>query len=37
MQPYATTKGAIVTFTKGLAEELSERGIRVNAAAPRPV
>jgi NAD(P)-dependent dehydrogenase (short-subunit alcohol dehydrogenase family) len=35
--PYATTKGAIVTFTKGLAEELVERGIRVNAVAPGPV
>ncbi len=34
---YATTKGAIVTFTKGLAEELVERGIRVNAVAPGPV
>jgi NAD(P)-dependent dehydrogenase (short-subunit alcohol dehydrogenase family) len=35
--PYATTKGAIVTFTKGLAQELIERGIRVNAVAPGPV
>jgi NAD(P)-dependent dehydrogenase (short-subunit alcohol dehydrogenase family) len=34
---YATTKGAIVTFTKGLAQELIERGIRVNAVAPGPV
>jgi NAD(P)-dependent dehydrogenase (short-subunit alcohol dehydrogenase family) len=34
---YATTKGAIVTFTKGLAEELIERGIRVNSVAPGPV
>jgi NAD(P)-dependent dehydrogenase (short-subunit alcohol dehydrogenase family) len=34
---YASTKGAIVTFTKGLAEELIERGIRVNAVAPGPV
>jgi NAD(P)-dependent dehydrogenase (short-subunit alcohol dehydrogenase family) len=35
---YATTKGAIVTFTKGLAQELTpERGIRVNAIAPGPV
>ncbi len=34
---YAATKGAIVTFTKGLAKELGERGIRVNAVAPGPV
>lgn len=34
---YAATKGAIVTFTKGLAEELIDKGIRVNAVAPGPV
>ncbi len=34
---YATTKGAIVTFTKGLAQHLIERGIRVNCVAPGPV
>ena len=34
---YAATKGAIVTFTKGLAKELGARGIRVNAIAPGPV
>jgi NAD(P)-dependent dehydrogenase (short-subunit alcohol dehydrogenase family) len=34
---YAATKGAIVTFTKGLSEEAIERGIRVNAVAPGPV
>ena len=30
-------KGAIVTFTKGLAQRLIERGIRVNCVAPGPV
>ena len=34
---YASTKGAIVTFTKGLSKEVMERGIRVNAVAPGPV
>jgi NAD(P)-dependent dehydrogenase (short-subunit alcohol dehydrogenase family) len=34
---YATTKGAQVTFTKGLARALAERGIRVNAVAPGPI
>jgi NAD(P)-dependent dehydrogenase (short-subunit alcohol dehydrogenase family) len=35
--PYATTKGAIVTFTQGLAQELTAAGVRVNAVAPGPV
>jgi NAD(P)-dependent dehydrogenase (short-subunit alcohol dehydrogenase family) len=35
--PYATTKGAIATFTAGLAQQLGERGIRVNAVAPGPI
>ena len=34
---YAMTKGAIVTFTQGLAVMLAERGIRANAVAPGPV
>ncbi|MFS8067661.1 MAG: SDR family oxidoreductase [Byssovorax sp.] len=34
---YASTKGAIVTFTKGLGQHLVKRGIRVNAVAPGPV
>jgi hypothetical protein len=34
---YASTKGAIVNFTKGLAQEVIERGIRVNSVAPGPV
>ena len=35
--PYATTKGAIVTFSKALAYMLAESGIRVNCVAPGPV
>lgn len=34
---YASTKGAIVTFTKGLSQQLAPKGIRVNAVAPGPV
>jgi NAD(P)-dependent dehydrogenase (short-subunit alcohol dehydrogenase family) len=34
---YATTKAAIVAFTKGLAQEAIENGIRVNCVAPGPV
>ncbi len=34
---YAATKGAIVTFTKGLAQEVIKRGIRANVIAPGPV
>lgn len=34
---YAATKGAIVNFTHGLAKQLIEKGIRVNAVAPGPI
>lgn len=34
---YAPTKAAIVNFTKALAHQVAERGIRVNAVAPGPV
>jgi NAD(P)-dependent dehydrogenase (short-subunit alcohol dehydrogenase family) len=35
--PYAASKGAFVALTKGMAEELIEKGIRVNAVAPGPI
>lgn len=34
---YAMTKGAIVTFTQGLAQMVASDGVRVNAVAPGPV
>ena len=34
---YSSTKGAINAFTKSLAQNLVERGIRVNCVAPGPV
>jgi NAD(P)-dependent dehydrogenase (short-subunit alcohol dehydrogenase family) len=34
---YATTKGAIVTFSQALAQEAITHGIRVNVVAPGPV
>jgi NAD(P)-dependent dehydrogenase (short-subunit alcohol dehydrogenase family) len=34
---YASTKGAIHAFTKSLAQNLVDRGIRVNCVAPGPV
>jgi NAD(P)-dependent dehydrogenase (short-subunit alcohol dehydrogenase family) len=33
---YAASKGAITTFTKGLAQEVIKKGIRVNGVAPGP-
>ena len=34
---YATTKAGIYNFTKGLATQVAEKGIRVNAVAPGPI
>jgi len=34
---YASTKAAINNFTKGLAAQVAEKGIRVNAVAPGPI
>ena len=34
---YATSKAAIVNFTKGLGGNLADRGIRANSVAPGPV
>ncbi len=34
---YATTKAAIVAFTKALSAQVSPKGIRVNAVAPGPI
>jgi len=34
---YASTKGAIVSFTRSLAAAVVEKGIRVNAVAPGPI
>jgi NAD(P)-dependent dehydrogenase (short-subunit alcohol dehydrogenase family) len=34
---YAQTKACIVSFTKSMAKQLADRGIRVNAIAPGPV
>ncbi|KAM9884672.1 oxidoreductase YhdF [Verticillium dahliae] len=37
MIDYASTKGAITSFTRALAKQLVSKGIRVNAVAPGPV
>lgn len=34
---YASTKGAIVAFTRSLAKSLQKKGIRVNGVAPGPI
>lgn len=34
---YSSTKGAIVSFTRALGNQLADKGIRVNAVAPGPV
>jgi len=34
---YSSTKGAIIAFTRSLAEQLAEKKIRVNAVAPGPI
>ncbi|KAH9891383.1 short chain dehydrogenase [Xylariomycetidae sp. FL2044] len=34
---YTSTKGAIISFTRGLSNQYVHRGIRVNAVAPGPV
>ncbi|MEQ9094170.1 MAG: SDR family oxidoreductase, partial [Miltoncostaeaceae bacterium] len=37
LMDYAATKGAIIAFTRSLAANVVDRGIRVNAVAPGPV
>lgn len=34
---YAVTKAGIINFTRGLAQQLAEKGIRVNTVAPGPI
>ncbi len=37
LMDYASTKGAITSFTRSLSENLVHKGIRVNAVAPGPI
>ncbi|WP_210489764.1 SDR family oxidoreductase [Rufibacter aurantiacus] len=37
LMDYASTKGAITSFTRSLSQNLAEGGIRVNAVAPGPI
>src|SRR5699024_9473611 len=37
LMDYAATKGAITSFTRSLALNLSDKGVRVNAVAPGPI
>jgi NAD(P)-dependent dehydrogenase (short-subunit alcohol dehydrogenase family) len=37
LMDYSSTKGAIVAFTRSLAQNLVQKGIRVNAVAPGPI
>jgi NAD(P)-dependent dehydrogenase (short-subunit alcohol dehydrogenase family) len=37
LMDYASTKGAIVGFTRSLAKNLASKGVRVNAVAPGPI
>ena len=34
---YSATKGAIVSFTRGLSQALADKKIRVNGVAPSPI
>jgi NAD(P)-dependent dehydrogenase (short-subunit alcohol dehydrogenase family) len=37
LMDYASTKAAIVAFTKALAQSLAQKGVRVNSVAPGPI
>jgi len=34
---YSATKGAVTAFTRGLSQQLADKGIRVNSVAPGPI